>query len=263
MMFKRSMTLGLVLALGAAVGCSSWNHVEKYAAGGAVLGAGIGAIAGGHGQDLSTAEAAFVGAAGGGLAGALVGDYADRKQGTEEMAAMVADKDKQIAEWQEKERAASRKLASANEDLAAKDRQIETLTKNNAQLTEELANCKGSRTEISMSADVLFNPGSAVLSANGKKALDDAISQIKGQDRMIMVEGHTDTDPIKASNWKSNWELGSARSLTVLHYLIDKGIAPDHLSAATFGQYQPLGNDKSKNRRAVIVLYSGWPSKTN
>jgi chemotaxis protein MotB len=79
-----------------------------------------------------------------------------------------------------------------------------------------------------------------------------------------MVEGHTDSDPIRHSGWKSNWELGAARSLTVLHYLADKaGVDPAMMSAATFSKYQPVaGNDnaqgKAQNRRAVIVIYNNW-----
>jgi chemotaxis protein MotB len=259
-MVKRAMTLGVVMILSLAVGCTT---VQKWAAGGAVVGGTIGAVGGDlawHG--LNTVQSGLVGAAAGGLAGALVGDTMAQNEENKKCANALKDKDAQINEWQEKERQASRRLAAATADLEVKDREIGKLQKANADLTEELANCKGARVEITLTADVLFRPGSAVLSEHGKKALDEAAKQIKASGKNVMFEGHTVSDPIKASNWKTNWELGAARSLAVLHYLIDKGgVESAKLAAATYSQYQPVGKDKAKNRRAVIVLYSGWPSK--
>lgn len=257
-MVKRAMSLGMLVCLGLALGCQA-TPVQKWAAGGAVVGAGVGVLAG---QGDQIANSALLGGAGGGLAGALA---ADVYQHTDERAAVAAElnaKDAENAALAEKERAASRKLEVADADLKTKDRAIEGLTKANADLTAELANCKGSRVEITLTADVLFKPGSCVLSAKGKAALNDAIKQLKDSTSPIMVEGHTDSDPIKASSWKSNWELGSARALAVLHYMIDKGgMEASRFAATTFSKYQPVGDEKAKNRRAVIVLYTGWPSK--
>jgi chemotaxis protein MotB len=120
--------------------------------------------------------------------------------------------------------------------------------------------------EISLMTDVLFKPGSVILSDQGKKALDEAAKTIMEQhgDKFITVEGHTDSDQIKLSKWDSNWQLGSARSLAVLNYLLKQGVDPAKSSAATYGPYQPIASndtkeDKAKNRRAVIVIYTGWP----
>ena len=144
----------------------------------------------------------------------------------------------------------------------AKAREIARLEGQVQRLTDELANCKGAHVEITLLADVLFASGSNVLTARGKEALDDAVDKIKamGSDKFITIQGHTDTDPIRASNWKDNWDLGSARSLAVLRYLISKGVSPDRSAAMSFSQYQPVSStDKSKNRRAVIVIHTGWP----
>ena len=75
----------------------------------------------------------------------------------------------------------------------------------------------------------------------------------------IGVEGHTDNEPIKHSQWKSNWELSSQRALSVVHYLEQRGVIPERLSAIGYGEYQPItSNDmvegRQINRRVEIVI---------
>ena len=79
-------------------------------------------------------------------------------------------------------------------------------------------------------------------------------------DRALMVRGHTDSQPIVYSGWKSNWELGAARALGVVHYLMDKhGVQGENLSAATYSKYQPRADNatdegRQQNRRAELVV---------
>ncbi|MBN1913294.1 MAG: OmpA family protein [Candidatus Omnitrophica bacterium] len=76
----------------------------------------------------------------------------------------------------------------------------------------------------------------------------------------IGIEGHTDNVPIKHSGWKSNWELSTARSLSVLHYLADnKGISPERLSSIGYGEYHPVATNatsegRKMNRRVEIII---------
>jgi chemotaxis protein MotB len=76
----------------------------------------------------------------------------------------------------------------------------------------------------------------------------------------IGIEGHTDNIPIKHSNWKSNWELSTARALSVLHYLEkNQGISPERLSAIGYGEYRPVASNETnegrkQNRRVEIVI---------
>ncbi|MBI5153956.1 OmpA family protein, partial [Candidatus Poribacteria bacterium] len=78
--------------------------------------------------------------------------------------------------------------------------------------------------------------------------------------RELVIEGHTDNQPIKYSGWGSNWELGSARALTVLHTLAEKhGFDPGKLSATTYGEFRPdvpnaTPEGRASNRRSVIVI---------
>jgi chemotaxis protein MotB len=76
----------------------------------------------------------------------------------------------------------------------------------------------------------------------------------------VGIEGHTDNQPIKFSNWKSNWELSTARALSVLHYLVDnRGIAPERLSVMGYSEYRPVASNdtwegRKMNRRVEVVI---------
>ncbi len=114
---------------------------------------------------------------------------------------------------------------------------------------------------ITMANDILFDSGKAKL----KKVAYSVLDKIAGvlnetvPDRDVGVEGHTDTVPIKHSGWKSNWELSSARATNVLHYMINKDVKPQRLSAIGYGEFRPIDtNDtkagRCKNRRVEIII---------
>ena len=115
---------------------------------------------------------------------------------------------------------------------------------------------------ITVVGDLLFDSGKAKIRSEAFPLLDKVSSVLK--DNMsgfnIGVEGYTDNVPIKHSNWKSNWELSTARSLSVLHYLVnEKGISPERLSAIGFGEYRPVASNDTRegrklNRRVEIVI---------
>lgn len=120
-----------------------------------------------------------------------------------------------------------------------------------------------------ISTDLLFETGKDILTDVGKARIDEAVKDIQMNyaSNKISVEGHTDTDPIVVSGWKSNWELGAARALAVLHYLEDNyGINGKLLSATTYSYNQPAADNdsaegKAKNRRAEIVIYVEEPQQ--
>ncbi|MCX5681842.1 MAG: OmpA family protein [Candidatus Omnitrophica bacterium] len=101
---------------------------------------------------------------------------------------------------------------------------------------------------ITFVSEVLFDSGKANLK-------NDSLGKLnKG------IEGHTDNVPIKHSGWKSNWELSSARAMSVLHYLVDKqGIDPTRVSGTGYGEFHPVASNdtkdgRQKNRRVEIVI---------
>ncbi len=111
-------------------------------------------------------------------------------------------------------------------------------------------------------AEVFFDSGKAEVHQEGQEALDKVAKVFKEvvPESLVAIEGHTDSDPIKHSEWKSNWELSTARALAVLHYFIDEGgVAPDMLSAVGHGEYRPVASNetaegKKENRRVEIVI---------
>lgn len=122
--------------------------------------------------------------------------------------------------------------------------------------------------EITLKSDVTFSSGSRELTSKGKQVLDSVAGELQGQfaGHVVRVIGHTDTDPIRKSPYKDNWELGAERALVVTRYLSSThGIDPSRLIAASRGENAPVDDNtskqsKSKNRRVEIVVVI--PKKT-
>lgn len=116
-------------------------------------------------------------------------------------------------------------------------------------------------------SEVLFTTGSAELGTAGREqmtrlagTLKEISARIPGEiDWLLRVDGHTDKVPISTSQYPSNWELSSARALSVVKHLIDLGIPPTRLAAAGFGEFHPLDprDDEiayRRNRRIELKL---------
>jgi chemotaxis protein MotB len=115
---------------------------------------------------------------------------------------------------------------------------------------------------ITFVADILFDSGKAKLRSEMYPSLDKVARVLEENvpDLSFGIEGHTDNQPIKYSGWKSNWELSTARALSVLHYLVDqKGISPERVSVIGYGENHPVASNDTKegrhmNRRVEIVI---------
>lgn len=121
---------------------------------------------------------------------------------------------------------------------------------------------------IQFLSQVFFSSGQATLTQRGKGALDKVLKTLKGINRNLRIEGHTDNEPIKRTKYlyPSNWELSSARSLSVLHYFLKKGVDPNMLSLAAYGQYRSVASNatksgRQKNRRVEIVVIPQYNAK--
>lgn len=99
-------------------------------------------------------------------------------------------------------------------------------------------------------SEVLFTSGSADLGEEGQEQLaklGDTLKTISAEipddiDWVMRVDGHTDKVPIRNLKFASNWELSAARAISVVKFLIERGVPPNRLVAAGFGEYQPLDN---------------------
>ena len=114
---------------------------------------------------------------------------------------------------------------------------------------------------VTLPNSILFDSGQAVLKNTTSRELDHihSVLQEKYAGKPIDVVGHTDTDPIRKSKWKDNWELSAQRSLTVARYLIQRGISEDKIRAVGCGESRPIASNanatgKAKNRRVEIVV---------
>lgn len=116
------------------------------------------------------------------------------------------------------------------------------------------------RMVVALATDILFSSGSAELSADGASAIAEVAQVLVAiPDRAYQIEGHTDNVPIKTEKYPSNWELASARALTVVRTMIAAGMPPTRVSAASYGEFKPTAeNDsstgRSSNRRIEIVV---------
>lgn len=114
------------------------------------------------------------------------------------------------------------------------------------------------RMVVELPDNVLFDSGQAELKPEGQVTLTE-VGQILATitDRVFQVAGHTDSVPSR--RWASNWELSTARAVSVARFLIGLGMPADHLSAAGYSDTQPIDtNDtdegRAHNRRIEIVL---------
>ncbi len=118
-------------------------------------------------------------------------------------------------------------------------------------------------------SELLFDSASADLQLSGKEKLSEIGLTLKETtndipsdiDWIIMVEGHTDKNPIQTIRYPSNWELSSARANTVLKLLLDLGFPPNRLASAGYGEFFPISDgetesDLQQNRRIELKLTS-------
>ena len=108
-------------------------------------------------------------------------------------------------------------------------------------------------------SEVFFAKSEAEIAAAGQAQLDQLATtlleialEIPGEiDWILRIDGHTDNDPISTSRYPSNWELSTARSISVVEYLINAGLPANRLVAAGFGEFHPIDkrNDEISQRR--------------
>jgi chemotaxis protein MotB len=116
-------------------------------------------------------------------------------------------------------------------------------------------------------SEVFFDSGSAAVRPEGLAELDKLASALIELEKQIpkeiawvlRIDGHTDVRPIVTAQFPSNWALSSARAISVVQYLIQRGISPQRLVAAGFGEFQPLDGERTeeafrRNRRIELKL---------
>lgn len=180
-----------------------------------------------------------------------------------------------LRESEEKEKASQAQVLDLGKRLnAALARKVDELTNYRSEFFGRLRQALGDRRDIQIVGDrfvfqseVLFPSGSAELNPQGReqmaklaRTLIDIAKKIPADLPWVLrVDGHTDKVPINTPQFPSNWELSSARAISVTKFLIAQGIPAERLAAAGFGEYQPLDerNDEialRRNRRIELKL---------
>ncbi|MGB6196544.1 MAG: peptidoglycan -binding protein [Methyloceanibacter sp.] len=220
---------------------------------------------------------------------ALSGQLDQQKQITNEALAKVEILNQQLAALrlqlaalqealdasEAKDRESQVKIADLGQRLnVALAKKVQELARYRSDFFGKLREVLGSRADFQVvgdrfvfPADVLFDSGSADLKPEATPQidkLDDALKQLETQIPpdiawVLRIDGHTDVKPITNVNFPSNWELSSARAISVVRYLIDHGIPANRLVAAGFGEFQPLDPEKTdeayrRNRRIELKL---------
>jgi len=131
-------------------------------------------------------------------------------------------------------------IEQKQDEKQAEDKIKEQFT--NVEINEE-------KIKITLPSPVLFDSGKAELKPQVKSILHEIAKVIKNMPNRIVVEGHTDNKPIKSKDFKSNWELSSARAFSVIRYFVDKeGLEAKRLIALGYGEYRPkTANDTPEN----------------
>jgi len=118
------------------------------------------------------------------------------------------------------------------------------------------------RLRVSFKGDILFESGKHELRTEGKALLESVSSILKEsvQKNDIFIAGHTDNVPLRTdAQYESNWTLSTYRAIEVVKYLVGKGLSPDKLTAAGYGEFKPIASNdtpegKTQNRRVELYL---------
>jgi chemotaxis protein MotB len=188
----------------------------------------------------------------------------------------IAALEEALGTSEQKEKESQLRITDLGQRLnVALAQRVQELSRYRSDFFGKLREILGNRPDIRVVGDrfvfqseVFFDSGAAVLRPEGRAELDQLATALlelekkipSGINWVLRVDGHTDTRPVTGnSSFKSNWELSAARAISVVQYLISKGISPQRLVAAGFGEFQPIdpGSTEeafSRNRRIELKL---------
>jgi chemotaxis protein MotB len=176
---------------------------------------------------------------------------------------------------EKKDKEAQARIAELGQRLnIALAQRVQELSRYRSEFFGRLRTILANRPEIRVVGDrfvfqseVFFDVGQAVLRPEGRTELDKLASALLDLEKeipaeiawVLRIDGHTDMRPIASAQFPSNWELSAARAISVVQYLIGKGISPQRLVAAGFGEFQPIeaGTTEEayrRNRRIELKL---------
>lgn len=151
---------------------------------------------------------------------------------------------------------------------------VQELNKFRSDFFGRLRQILGNRSDITVDGDrfvfqseIFFQSGAADLAVTGSPELDRLADALVDLEREIppdirwiaRIDGHTDKRPIQSPQFRSNWELSTSRAISVVRYLVSKGVSPQRLAATGFGEFQPIDRGETpealgRNRRIELKI---------
>ncbi|HRK23830.1 MAG TPA: peptidoglycan -binding protein [Beijerinckiaceae bacterium] len=222
-------------------------------------------------------------------AGALQGQIDSEKQLAARALAQVEQLNQQIAALRKQLQALEEALnASEAKDKDAQARisdlgnrlnvalaqRVQELNRYRSDFFGRLRQVLGARPDIRIVGDrfvfqseLFFETGASDLSVAGSAELDKIAAALQDLEREIppeipwiaRIDGHTDKRPFQSGSARSNWELSANRAISVVRYLVSKGVSPQRLAATGFGEFQPIDLGESpealaRNRRLELKV---------
>ena len=165
----------------------------------------------------------------------------------------------ELASTRERLASANSRSSSLEQDLLLAQSEVEKALANGTTGFEGIEgttlSSRGADVVVGVAGDVLFDSGKVDLKSSSRQTLDSIASVINTQyaGRQIRIEGYTDTDPIRKSQWKTNERLSAERAMSVEADLVSKGVDNDRIYSAAFGPAHQRGS-KAQSRRVEIVV---------
>jgi chemotaxis protein MotB len=180
-----------------------------------------------------------------------------------------------LAATEQKDKEAQARIADLGQRLnLALAARVQELTKFRSDFFGKLREILGNRPDVRIVGDrfvlqseLFFDTGKADLLPAATAELDKVATALVDLEKKIptdiawvlRVDGHTDVRPVTGGQFRSNWGLSASRAIAVVQYLVAKGVSPQHLVAAGFGEYQPIDTAATedaykRNRRIEFKL---------
>lgn len=197
---------------------------------------------------------------------ALVEENQTYKARISELESELAILNEQLEDLAEKQGLTAAELADLRKEKAKREQELQVYKDLFGNLkamvdagTIEVVFRKG-RMTLKLSNAILFDSGKAKLRDEGKAAVAQIVPALqKVGDREFLVAGHTDNVPIRTARYKNNWELSTARAVSMVTEMVEDGYPGNRLGAAGFGEFDPIASNeteqgKEQNRRIEIIL---------
>jgi chemotaxis protein MotB len=156
---------------------------------------------------------------------------------------------------------AKAKAVQEEQDFRALKRRIDNLSKDAGLQGRVKVTIRRRGLVIQLLTDkVFFDSGDATLKPAARKLVDKIAGVVRDERRHpVVVEGHTDSQPISGSRYPSNWELSGARAAAVVRDFVGQGVLARRVSLSGFASQEPIASNstaagRSKNRRVEVVL---------